>query len=525
MPKRAAQTPAEPKGRVLPTPREMIAHLDRHVRGQTRAKQDVAVAIYNHYLGLAKRDRDGTDLGRYHVLLLGPTGSGKTHVVRTIAEWLGVPVSFASATALVESGYRGRPVDDIVKSLLDRAEGNPRLAERGIVFIDEIDKIRKQDVGGSRDVSGEGVQNALLTLLDGRISDNVDSQKHEPVDTARILFVCTGAFVGLSEVVERRLGTRRRNIGFHTRPNERLEEIPDQPIYRALCQAQTADFVEYGLIPEFIGRFATVTVLHELGLADLRAIVSEATEGSALTRQQALAAVHGIELEITPDALDAIAADALALGTGARGLARLIGRAVDPVDHRWPELAADGITRVVIGRDVIAKGAEPTFVRGERTQPRDDEQLRAEALAMLPRSPAPYLARQQGISNTESWSDERVANELERLKREHLGWDETVGSARKWWLAFESENRTRTRLIFRLAEELRKRNATISEFFLAYVYSNTDNIEANLHYLDYTRLKKKHQPKPPGPATGAADPAAGGDGDDDAPDDPTDTLA
>jgi ATP-dependent Clp protease ATP-binding subunit ClpX len=199
--------------------------------------------------------------------MLGPTGSGKTFIVKTLADLRGVPVSFASATSLVEAGYRGRSVDDIVKSLLDRTNGNPRLAERGILFIDEIDKIRRQDTSGSRDVSGEGVQNALLTMLDGRIADNVDSVKHEPVDTSRILFVYTGAFVGLQEIVERRIGQNQHtSIGFTRREREELAKVPEQPIYEALCKAVTTDLVDFGMIPEFIGRLADPTKSSPKGL-------------------------------------------------------------------------------------------------------------------------------------------------------------------------------------------------------------------------------------------------------------------
>jgi len=213
-----------PSDNALPSPAEIVAHLDQFVRGQNKAKQDIAVSVYNHYISQVYRDQYGSDLGRYHILMLGPTGSGKTFIVKTLADFLGVPVSFASATSLVEAGYKGRSVDDIIKSLLDRTKGNPRLAERGILFIDEIDKIRRMDVGGQRDVSGEGVQNALLTLLDGRIADNVDSVKHEPVDTSRILFVCTGAFVGLQEIVERRLHANEHSaIGFSRRAKSEMK--------------------------------------------------------------------------------------------------------------------------------------------------------------------------------------------------------------------------------------------------------------------------------------------------------------
>lgn len=485
---------------ILPTPAEMISHLNRFVRGQTRAKQDIAVAIYNHYLSQAYFARHGSDLGSHHILMLGPTGSGKTYIVKTLAEYLGVPFSINSAASLVEAGYKGRSVEDIVRPLLERGENNPKLAEKGIIFLDEIDKIRRQETGG-RDVSGEGVQNALLTLLDGRIVSNIDMRDIPPLDTRRILFVCTGAFVGLQEIVDKRLGLDGKRLGFHARPNEQLDKIPDDENYRSLCQTQTGDLVTFGMIPEFIGRFATITTLHELSRDDLRAIISNSTHASPLAKQQELARIHGIQLEITDDALDLIAAEAQTLGTGARGLHRLIGRAVDSVDHRWPELAEQGISRVVIDQNSIKTGAEPQLISEPRSSQRIDLELRRECLAIIPRSPSPFIKSSHetsthlpnGITDTRGWTDEEVWNRIEEIKNETLAWPETSGSARSWWESFEAENKHRAGLILRLAEELANRQATISEFFLAYVYSNCDNIQANLHYLDFTRLKKEEE--------------------------------
>lgn len=475
----------------LPTPAELIAHLDRFVLGQAGAKRDLAVAVYNHYFSQGHREMHGTDLGRHHVLLIGPTGVGKTYLVKTLADHLGVPVGFASAAGLVEAGYKGNSVDTIVETLLDRAGGDAKRAEKGIVFIDEIDKIRRGEAGG-RDVSGEGVQNALLTLLDGRTTEGQEGRRHLPVDTGRLLFICTGAFVGLREIVEARLGQTERRIGFSARA---VDSVPPdaRPICTALCQAGTQDLVAYGMIPEFIGRFATLTVLHELGKTELRAILDGGVEDSALARQQKMAALHGIELVIESDALDAIAEDAVELQTGARGLHRLVGLVVDAVDFRWPELADAGVTKVIVTRETVESSGEPILEKGKPLpeRSREDREIRRDCLKGLPPKPreAPRKTRPEGITDTSGWSEDSLRAAYEKLKMESLGGSELTGSVRKWWESFESENKNQLPLLHRLAEELRNRKATISDLFAAYVYSNTSDIQANLHYLDYMRAK------------------------------------
>ena len=309
----------------LPTPLEMVGFLDRSVKGQRRAKLKLATAAYNHFISQANRDfTKRKRASKQHILLLGPTGSGKTYMVDLLGQYLQVPVSHACAAALVESGYRGRPVDDIIKSLLDQAKGNVQLAEKGIVFIDEIDKIRCEDSGG-RDVSGEGVQNALLTLLEGRICDSVDGKAIPAIDTSRILFICAGAFSKLPGIIHKRLGLDRKSIGFD---RERSSEVPLNKGYaedaRLLSQVDTLDLIEYGMIPEFLGRFAHIATLDPLSIEDMLEIIQDPESNSELAKRKELAAIHGIDLQFSKSALRAIAEKAYQLGTGARALNRLI---------------------------------------------------------------------------------------------------------------------------------------------------------------------------------------------------------
>jgi ATP-dependent Clp protease ATP-binding subunit ClpX len=472
----------------------MVAYLDKFIVGQQQAKWAISKAVYNHYLALSLRETEHLDLGRHHVLLLGPTGCGKSYLASKLGQFLGVPVAFTSAAGLVEAGYKGNSVETLVRSLLDSAGNDPKAAERGIIFIDEIDKVRRADEIG-RDVSGEGVQQALLTLLDGRISKGSESYDHPAVDTSKVLFICAGAFVKLPEIVNKRIGCHsKRKVGFLEQSCPQLQDQEVRPVFESLRKAITDDFDKFGFIPELIGRFGCFAVLHELGVDDYSHILSDATQNGPWQRHQAIARAHGIRLEITGPAIEDLAARSADLGTGARGLQRLLAEALNRLDHSWPCLADQDVTRAIIDLDCVTNNASPKLIRGKSRGPfRHDEELRRLAFAgvrMVSQTGDPVNC----ISNTGGWSEDRVQARLDQVQSA-LDWENTTGSARKWWEALIQVDQQRKPLVLRLAEELAVRKATITEFFLCYVYSNTDNIQANLHYLDYKRLKGEEEKK------------------------------
>lgn len=492
-----------PHSPVLPTAMEMIQFLDQHVRGQKRAKQDIATALYSHYLSQSYRDLEEEDLGRNHVLMIGPTGSGKTFMVQLLAEQLGVPFSHACAASLVESGYRGRPVDDIIRTLLDRAHGDPKLAQKGIVFIDEIDKIRAQDVGGGRDISGEGVQNALLTLLDGRMADSVDGRYHPAIDTSRILFVCAGAFVGLAPIVSKRLSQDRHGLGFHARPGESIDRVPDASVYKAICQVQTKDLTEYGMIPEFIGRFATVTMLHELTLDDLRAIASDDSPGTELYKRTKLARLHGIDLQFTPAAIDQIAHAALALSTGARGLNRWISQALESVQHRWKELADEGVCRVIIDAPTIQHGIPPRFETGEPETSRADRELRSAFLSQstdaAPQAPArSQLDPPYRETEAPKPSKRELRKSILQLRTEGVEFELASAEAQEMFVSVETHLGKFSPEHLRFLNELNARRASVQSFYDLYLQSRLSNhdVAGLLAYMDYCSALGKSKGRP-----------------------------